>query len=123
MEPVAAGEARYDETFASKNKCTSLRVPCLTEAIKFYSFGFELVDHEHLAPSDEADRVTQLQGTDTTVAMLRAGNLFIEQFHSPAPKALNRRLNDFGITHFSFEVESVHEAYINSRLMRGMDTS
>jgi catechol 2,3-dioxygenase-like lactoylglutathione lyase family enzyme len=45
--------------------------------------------------------------------MLHAGNLFIElfEFHSPAPRDIDRGMNDFGVTHFSFEVENVHEAF------------
>lgn len=93
----------------------ALSVSDLDKAINFYqaAFGFELVDHEHLGHSEEGDRVTRLSQTDVTVAMLHAGNLFIElfEFHSPAPRDIDRGMNDFGVTHFSFEVENVHEAF------------
>ena len=91
----------------------AMSVPSLESAIAFYrdAFGFELVDHEHLGQSEEGDRVTQMENADTTLAMLHAGNIFIElfEFHSPQPAENTRRMCDHGVTHFSFEVDDVHE--------------
>jgi catechol 2,3-dioxygenase-like lactoylglutathione lyase family enzyme len=92
-----------------------MSVPSLESAIAFYrdAFGFELVDHEHLGQSEEGDRVTQMKNTDTTLAMLHAGNIFIElfEFHSPQPGENTRRMCDYGVTHFSFEVEDVYTSH------------
>ena len=78
----------------------AMSVPSLESAIAFYrdAFGFELVDHEHLGQSEEGDRVTQMKNTDTTLAMLHAGNIFIElfEFHSPQPGENTRRMCDYG---------------------------
>ena len=48
------------------------------------------------------------------LALKTPGNLFIElfEFHSPAPREIDRGMNDFGMTHLSFEVENVHEAFV-----------
>ena len=93
----------------------ALSVPSIDQALDFYcgAFGFDVVDHEHLPRSEEGDRVTQLHGVECTVAMLHAGNLFIElfEFHGPPPRQIERRLCDFGMTHLSFEVEDVHDAF------------
>ena len=93
----------------------AMSVPSLESAIAFYrdAFGFELVDHEHLGQSEEGDRVTQMKNTDTTLAMLHAGNIFIElfEFHSPQPGENTRRMCDYGVTHFSFEVEDVYTSH------------
>lgn len=93
----------------------ALSVPNLESAIRFYAdaFGFSLVDHEHLGHSEEGDRVTQLDEADPTVAMLHAGNIFIElfEFHSPKPAENTRLMCDYGVTHFSFEVDDVHASH------------
>lgn len=93
----------------------AMSVPSLADAIAFYraAFGFQIVDHEHLGPSDAGDRVTRMKDVDCTVAMLHAGNLFIElfEFHSPNPALIDRRMCDYGITHLSFEVDDVQVSF------------
>ena len=93
-----------------------ISVPSLQAAKSFYvdKLGFIVTDESHFPPSAESDAVLSLEGAETSVLMLKAGNIFLEvfEFQSPEPAIqCTRPVCDHGYTHFAIEVENVHNAY------------
>ena len=90
----------------------------LQRALAFYRdlLGFEMVfEGGWPAGVEVADNITCLPGSSAQLAMLRAGNAFIElfQFASPAPSPgdPNRPVCDHGITHICLDVTDVDAEY------------
>ena len=94
----------------------AISVPSLAQAKDFYvnKLGLSLVDESELPPSPEADAVTGLKETHSSVLMVSAGNIFLEifEFHQPRASVQEQRpVCDHGYTHFAFEVENIETAY------------
>jgi catechol 2,3-dioxygenase-like lactoylglutathione lyase family enzyme len=94
----------------------------LQRALAFYRdlLGFETVfEGGWPAGVEVADNITGLSGSSAQLAMLRAGNAFIElfQYASPAPSPgdPNRPVCDHGVTHICLDVTDVDAEY--ERLM------
>lgn len=95
----------------------AISVPSVAAAREFYvdKLGFELADLTHIEPSELGDKVTNLEGADMRVLMVKAGNVFLEifEFLSPEPATqIDRPICDHGYTHLAFEVEDVQAAYV-----------
>ncbi len=96
----------------------AISVPDMEKALAFYRdlLGFDLVALETWEQGTEiADRITGLQNSSARVAMLRAGNVFLELFEyrapPPRPGDPNRPVNDHGITHLCLEVTDIMQEY------------
>ena len=97
---------------------TAISTGDLQRALAFYRdlLGFETVfEAGWPAGSEIADNITGLSDSSAQVAMLRAGNTFIELFEyaSPAPRPgeANRPVCDHGITHICLDVTDVDAEY------------
>ena len=97
---------------------TAISTGDLQRALAFYRdlLGFETVfEAGWPAGTEVADNITGLSGSSAQVAMLRAGNTFIElfQYGSPAPGSgdPNRPVCDHGITHICLDVTDVEDEY------------
>ena len=97
---------------------TAISTGDLERALGFYRdlLGFEVV-FEFAWPkgTDPADQITGLPGSVAKVAMLRAGNAYLEifQYEAPSPRSLDpdRPVCDHGITHFALDVRDIDAEY------------
>ncbi len=94
----------------------ALVVHDLAAARDFYvdALGLEVVDQAHFTPSPATDLLTELQGAECHMMMLRAPNLFLEVFEfssPPAPAGDEPPLHRPGFTHLALEVEDVRAAH------------
>jgi catechol 2,3-dioxygenase-like lactoylglutathione lyase family enzyme len=97
---------------------TAISTGDLQRALAFYRdlLGFETVfEAGWPAGTETADNITGLSGSSAQLAMLRAGNTFIElfQYQSPAPRPgdPSRPVCDHGITHICLDVTDVEAEY------------
>jgi catechol 2,3-dioxygenase-like lactoylglutathione lyase family enzyme len=96
---------------------TALSTPDAERLIQFYRdvIGFDLIWDDTWGDSDTADSILGLPQSRGSVAMLKAGNAFLEifQFDSPEGQAqtLNRPVSDHGITHIALDVTDIDSEY------------
>ena len=97
---------------------TAISTGDLQRALAFYRdlLGFEMVfEGGWPAGVEVADNITGLSGSSAQLAMLRAGNAFLElfQYASPAPSPGDpkRPVCDHGITHICLDVTDVDAEY------------
>ena len=97
---------------------TAISTGDLQRSLAFYCdlLGFEKVfEGGWPAGVEVADDITGLSGSSAQLAMLRAGNAYIElfQYASPAPSPgnPNRPVCDHGITHICLDVTDVDAEY------------
>lgn len=97
---------------------TAISTGDLQRALAFYRdlLGFETVFEAGWPTGTEvADNITGLSGSSAQVAMLRAGNTFIELFQygspAPGPGDPSRPVCDHGITHICLDVTDVEAEY------------
>jgi catechol 2,3-dioxygenase-like lactoylglutathione lyase family enzyme len=97
---------------------TAISTGNLQRALAFYRdlLGFETVfEAGWPAGTEMADNITGLSGSSAQLAMLRAGNTFIElfQYESPAPRPgdPSRPVCDHGFTHICLDVTDVEAEY------------
>jgi catechol 2,3-dioxygenase-like lactoylglutathione lyase family enzyme len=97
---------------------TAISTGDLERALEFYRdlLGFEVV-FEFAWPkgSDLADQITGLKGSASKIAMLRAGNAYLEifQYQAPPPRPVDpdRPVCDHGITHVALDVRDIDAEY------------
>lgn len=94
---------------------TNLATGDLDRLLAFYCdlLGFEVAWRNEWEPGAElADTILGLQGTSVRMAMVRAGNTFIEimQYRQPQgrPGAPDRPPCDHGLVHLCFDVTDIH---------------
>ena len=97
---------------------TAISTGDLQRSLAFYRdlLGFETVFEAGWPVGAEvADNITGLSGSSAQVAMLRAGNSFIELFQYASPAASpgdpDRPVCDHGITHICLDVTDVDAEY------------
>jgi len=93
----------------------SISTPNLERIVGFYQkLGFELVKNVEWQPNSVTDRISGLQGASGRVAMLRAGNVYLEfiQYYTPEARPHEvRQANDPGYTHICFEAVDIDKEY------------
>ena len=83
----------------------------------FYTdiLGFEVAAEGGWKDAPDIDDIVGLKGSATRMAMLRAGNLYIEMFEYTAPDPANgprqRNANERGYTHFCLDVTDCRGEY------------
>jgi catechol 2,3-dioxygenase-like lactoylglutathione lyase family enzyme len=97
---------------------TAISTGDLERALGFYRdlLGFEVVlEFAWPKGTEPADQITGLDSSAAKVAMLRAGNAFVELFEyeapRPAPVDPTRPVCDHGITHIALDVRDIHAEY------------
>ena len=97
---------------------TAISTGNLERALGFYRdlLGFEVVlEFAWPKGSEPADQITGLDSSAAKVAMLRAGNAFVELFEyeapDPAPGNPTRPVCDRGITHIALDVLDIDAEY------------
>jgi catechol 2,3-dioxygenase-like lactoylglutathione lyase family enzyme len=92
--------------------------PDIERLIAFYRdvVGFEVALRiEHGTPSDQLDRMVEMDGVTSRMALLRAGNVFLEliQFNSPPgrPRPDDWKIADHGIGHIGLLVDDIDAEY------------
>ena len=88
--------------------------PDIERLIAFYRdvVGFELALRiEHGTPSGQLDKMVEMDGVTSRMAMLRAGNVFLEliQFNTPPgrPRPADWKIADHGIGHIGLLVDDI----------------
>ncbi len=93
----------------------AISVPDLAAGVKFYeaAFGFTVAQSATIANAPLADRAVGLAGMDADMAMLEAGNCFIElwQYRAPVGDDKTSRPCDLGYPHFALEVVDILAEY------------
>ncbi len=96
----------------------SITTPNLERAIAFYSglLGMEVVVRwDWKAGNTQADNIYGLKDTAVNMAMLKAGNAFLElfEFETPSgkPNETKRPVCDAGVTHVCLTVKDIHAEY------------
>ncbi len=97
---------------------TAISTGNLERALGFYRdlLGFEVVlEFAWPKGTEPADQITGLDSSAAKVAMLRAGNAFVELFEyeapGPAPGDPTRPVCDHGITHIALDVRDIQAEY------------
>ncbi len=97
---------------------TAISTGNLERALGFYRdlLGFEVVlEFAWPEGTEPADQITGLDGSAAKVAMLQAGNAFVELFEYEAPGSAagdpTRPVCDHGITHIALDVRDIHAEY------------
>ena len=97
---------------------TAISTGNLERALGFYRdlLGFEVVlEFAWPKGTEPADQITGLDSSAAKVAMLRAGNAFVELFEyeapGPAPGDPTRPVCDHGITHIALDVTDIDAEY------------
>jgi catechol 2,3-dioxygenase-like lactoylglutathione lyase family enzyme len=92
--------------------------PDIERLIAFYRdvVGFELALRvEHGTPSGQLDQMVEMDGVTSRMAMLRAGNTFLEliQFNTPPgrPRPADWKIADHGIGHIGLLVDDIDAEY------------
>lgn len=92
--------------------------PDIERLIDFYRdvVGFELALRiEHGTPSGQLDKMVEMDGVTSRMAMLRAGNVFLEliQFNTPPgkPRPADWKIADHGIGHIGLLVDDIDAEY------------
>jgi len=93
----------------------AISVPDLAAGIAFYeaAFGFTVAQSGTIANAPLADRAVGLTGMDADMAMMNAGNCFVELWQYRAPKGEDKtaRPCDLGYPHFALEVTDISAEY------------
>ena len=96
----------------------ALSTPDLERLVTFYRdvIGFEVIEEFSWDKGfKEADQVTGLENSAAKAVMLKGGDFHLElfEFRNPEPKPFDpdRSVCDYGLTHFSFEVNDVAAVY------------
>jgi catechol 2,3-dioxygenase-like lactoylglutathione lyase family enzyme len=97
---------------------TAISTGDLERALGFYRdlLGFEVVFEVAWPKGTEpADQITALRGSAARIAMLRAGNTYLElfEYESPPPATGDpeRPVCDHGITHIALDVRDIDAEY------------
>ena len=97
---------------------TAISTGDIERALGFYRdlLGFEVVfEFGWPKGTDQADQITGLDGSASKIAMLRAGNAYLElfQYEAPPPRPGDpeRPVCDHGITHIALDVCDIDAEY------------
>ncbi len=94
----------------------AIGVPDFERGLAFYrdALGFEVVERTAWnGDNPTADAAIGLPGSAAKMAMLKAGNAFIEmwQYSEPAPRDLTSKPSDLGYPHFCLQVDGIEDEY------------
>ncbi len=94
----------------------AIGVPDIDQALEFYTgaLGFRLLQRTRWdGDFPAADRAIGLPQTSAEMAMLGAGNAFIELWHyrHPVPRDTRSRPCDWGYPHFALQVDDLQAEY------------
>ncbi len=94
----------------------AIGVPDFERGLAFYrdTLGFEVVQRSDFAGDNAlADRAIGLPGVAAKMAMLKAGNAYLElwQYASPQPDDKRQRPCDYGYPHFCLQVDGIEREH------------
>ena len=95
----------------------ALSVPDIEKARDFYVsvLGFQECSRLEWADAPAVDEIVGLNGSAAKLMMLKLGNFHLELFEysapAPAPLDPQRGVNQYGYTHFAFEVTDIKAEY------------
>ena len=94
----------------------AIGVPDFEAGLLFYRdvLGLEEVQRSSFSGANPAvEAAIGIREPSAQMAMLRAGNAYIElwQYQSPTPKNLTANPPDYGYPHFALEVTDIHEEH------------